>query len=61
VQYIECEDGMVDCRQQARALCPRGYRQLNESDVGADFGDFEKRNFPGASSGVPHMLATCNP
>ena len=59
IQYIECPDN--DCRQQAKELCPHGYKQLSESDVGADFGDFEKQHFAGASSGVPHILATCNP
>jgi hypothetical protein len=58
IQYVECPDN--DCVQQAKELCPRGYSQLSESDVGADFGDFEKKHFAGAAAGVPHMLVTCN-
>jgi hypothetical protein len=61
IQYIECPDGPKDCREQAKELCPKGFKQLDESDIGPDFGDFEKEHFAGAASGAPHMLVTCNP
>lgn len=59
VQYIECPDG--DCKQQAQELCPHGYTQLRDVDVGPDFADFAKQHFAGAASGTPHINVVCNP
>lgn len=61
VNYLECEDGMSGCREQAHDTCPAGYRELQDSEVGSDFGDFAKEHFEGARSGVPHMVVICNP
>lgn len=61
LNYIECPDGMRDCYEQAKELCPTGYRQLNESDMGQDFVAFTKAHFTGATTSVPHILTTCSP
>ncbi len=61
INYLECPDGMADCKEQAHETCPGGYNVLNETDVGADFGDFAKQHFAGAAAGTPHIIVTCNP
>jgi hypothetical protein len=60
INYLECPDGLADCHEQARDTCPGGYHVLSDADVGPDFSDFARQHFAGASTGVPHILVTCD-
>jgi hypothetical protein len=61
LQYIECPDGLSDCRAQAHDMCPTGYTTVDETALGDGWDAFARAHFPGASTGVPHIIVTCLP
>ncbi len=58
VQYLGCPDGMDDCREQAKEICPGGYHEMSESQVGPDFAGFAQSRI--GDTGGPHMVVTCD-
>jgi hypothetical protein len=61
IHYVDCPNGVAACHTEAMETCPSGYQMMDESTLGAGFGDFSKAHFEGAAAGTPHILVTCNP
>jgi hypothetical protein len=60
IQYLDCADGMEDCKLLAQETCPGGYHVLRDNEVGQNFNGFAKQHFAGANADSPHMLVTCD-
>jgi hypothetical protein len=61
VQYVDCSEGMKECHEHAREICPMGYREIDDITVGPDFAEFAQAHFNNGVAGALHMTVICNP